>query len=382
VSALLSDEQFDSANDGTEPIPQPPVRTASKADRPAGTDVLPTSMGTASRLDDPSLNVAAALIDDLERARISAQHRLRILTLPQDVADEDGEFRGHGVPESDPVAVTTSKLIEALKAVEHDAELALKRTMRKHPLGPWVAATPGVGEKQAARLLAAIGDPYWNATGNKPRTVSALWAYCGLHTLPADRGTNATQSCIVGGDSNLPSGHQAPDARSRFAAGNQLPADQTTRENQRRYVGGDQTDAARPNQLQLDARQRNEGLGGVPQAGGSNPGQTALDTQVAAARVAARRRKGQQANWSTNAKTRAYLIVASCIKVDGKPDKNGKPRALSPYRAKYDERRAWTEVTHPDWTAGHAHNDAMRVASKELLKDLWTVARDLRGGDS
>lgn len=82
--------------------------------------------------------------------------------------------------------------------------------------------------------------------------------------------------------------------------------------------------------------------------------------------VAARRRKGERANWSTTAKTRAYLIAESCIK-----------QAKSPFRPVYDNRRARTAVTHPDWTLGHSHNDAMRIVAQAILKDLWRAARDI-----
>jgi hypothetical protein len=41
------------------------------------------------------------------------------------------------------------------------------------------------------------------------------------------------------------------------------------------------------------------------------------------------------------------------------------------YRAKYDARKAHTAATHPDWTKGHQHADALRVMEKELVKDLW-----------
>lgn len=79
---------------------------------------------------------------------------------------------------------------------------------------------------------------------------------------------------------------------------------------------------------------------------------------------AARRRKGQVSNWSTDAKTRAYLISTSIIKAGG------------PYREVYDKRRARTAESHPDWTDGHSHNDALRIVSKRVLRDLWRAARD------
>jgi hypothetical protein len=47
----------------------------------------------------------------------------------------------------------------------------------------------------------------------------------------------------------------------------------------------------------------------------------------------------------------------------------------SPYRIKVDQRRTRTLLTHPEWKPGHSLNDGMRVASKELLKDLWREAK-------
>lgn len=269
--------------------------------RPAGASLTPSSVTSAPRLDDPSLNAAAALVDDLERARIAAEHRIRILTRPADEADEDGMFRGHGIPADHPTPVALRAVAEALAGVEHQAVLEMQRALRRHPLGAWVKATKGVGEKQGARLLSAIGDPYWNARDQKARTVSALWAYCGLHTLPASR----------------------PDSEAHPAS-----------------AGGGQT--------------------------GGDPGLADADIQSPAAWVAARRQKGVRANWSTTAKTRAYLVAVSCMKSPS-----------SPYRAVYDARREHTALTHPEWTAGHSHNDALRIVSKRILRDLWRAARDI-----
>lgn len=46
----------------------------------------------------------------------------------------------------------------------------------------------------------------------------------------------------------------------------------------------------------------------------------------------------------------------------------------SPYRAVYDDRRAHTELTHPEWSDGHHHNDALRITAKAILLDMWLVA--------
>src|SRR5690606_23278234 len=83
----------------------------------------------------------------------------------------------------------------------------------------------------------------------------------------------------------------------------------------------------------------------------------------------ARRRKGQRANWSSEAKMRAYLIATSIIK-----------QMPSPYRAVYDERRQVTAVSRPDWSDGHSHNDALRVVAKRLLRDLWVEAKRIHEG--
>jgi hypothetical protein len=101
-------------------------------------------------------------------------------------------------------------------------------------------------------------------------------------------------------------------------------------------------------------------------------------------------------------------MMMSCLKLDGKPDKNGRPRALSPYRTEYDKARAlsadkvhtaecrnrkpyWQAPNgcgisaHPEWGAigtpwrdGHQHNDALRKAGKQFLKDLYREAQRLR----
>jgi hypothetical protein len=140
-------------------------------------------------LADPMLALAAAVLDDLERTRIDNQNRYRQVT--RDEVDSDGELRGFGLDDNDPSVAHLGALVDGLEDLEHDATLNLQALMRIHPLGPWVQDTKGVGLKQAARLLAAIGDPYWNTLHGRPRTVSELWAYSGLHTLPVGRNDDA-----------------------------------------------------------------------------------------------------------------------------------------------------------------------------------------------
>lgn len=135
-------------------------------------------------LDDPFLAFAAAMLADLEAVRIAQANRLGDLT--RSGPDADGIVRGLGLDTRDPDVARVTAIVDIIGNAERQAILHLQRTMRRHPLGPWIKAQKGVGDKQAARLLAVIGDPYINASTGQPRTVSALWAYCG-HGDPARR---------------------------------------------------------------------------------------------------------------------------------------------------------------------------------------------------
>lgn len=322
-----------------EPAPTPNQRcndahavpVGGGSDSPASQGLLDHHAIFAGRgpiLLDETLLVYAAMLDDLEKTRMANENRLRTLTRHRfepvgsgnqcsrcgktsaakdanHLTDAPGDI-GFEMTTDHPDVKRLADMVDAIHALEHGAELNLKRAMRAHPLGAWVASRIGVGEKQAARLLAAVGDPYWNTLHNRPRTFSELRAFSGLHPVPA--------------------------AGVHASPGDQPPPDTTP--------------------TSQDA---------LPTAASSG------SSFAPGSHVAARRRKGQQANWSSDAKMRAYLIAESCIK----------QKARSPFRVFYDDRRARTAVTHPDWTPGHSHNDAMRITAQEVLKDLWRAARDI-----
>ncbi|WP_099021202.1 TIGR-Tas system RNA-guided endonuclease [Mycolicibacterium palauense] len=121
-------------------------------------------------LADPTLALAAEVVDDLERVRIANENRLRSLT--------DPEIYGLTIQHPDVLALTG--LVEQLKDSEKQATKHLEKVMARHPLGTWVKGATGVGYKQAARLLAALGDPYWNDLYDRPRTFDELCAFSGL----------------------------------------------------------------------------------------------------------------------------------------------------------------------------------------------------------
>lgn len=150
-------------------------------------------------LRDPVLGVLAEVVDDLEKVRIANENRVQILTRTE--VDSDGGMRGFGLTDDHPEVARLLDTVAAIRIAEKDAVKNLERAMRKHPLGAWVKATSGVGEKQAARLLAVVGDPFWNDLHGRPRTVGELWAYAGLHVIDA------------------PSGHESNETQGRPAAG-------------------------------------------------------------------------------------------------------------------------------------------------------------------
>lgn len=263
------------------------------------------------------LYLLATQLDGIEDLRKATENRFRQAT--RSTEDSDGEVRGFGFDPGDPDIAAIRVTNDALAKVEHQVILQLQRSMRKHPLGAWQKTAVGVGEKQLARLLAAIGDPYWNTLHDRPRTVSELWAYSGLHTLPVIHTPIDT--------------HSSDDDRNQPVV---------------------------PPPDQQKTGFHDDGIRG-----------------------AARRQKGQRANWSTDAKTRAYLIAESCVK-----------QARSPYREVYDKRRALTadrvhdrpcpqcngaghkDLERTPWRPGHQHADALRIVSKVVLRDLWVAARD------
>jgi hypothetical protein len=246
-------------------------------------------------LDMQWVDFYAKALDDIETVRIANGNRLGYLT--REGADADGEERGLALPsvaaalergeKPHPAVATMENTVTALDEIEKFLIKSLERAMKDHPLGPWVKAQKGIGLKQAARLLASVGDPYWNDAEERPRLVSELWSYCG------------------------------------FAV-------------------------------------RQDG-------------------------TAPRRAKGAKANWSQDARKRAYLISCSIVKTTG------------PWRELYDAGRAqYAESVHPAECArcgpakkpaqpgsplsdGHKHARALRKVSKEVLRQLWTESRRLHG---
>ncbi len=317
-------------------------------------------------LADPFLALAADILDDTERVRIANENRLRQLT--RTGPDADGVERGFGLDLSYPAVARLAAMVRTMKCdsrvvtdltgekarkgpgccLEHDGERNLVKTFAGHPLHPWAEAQKGIGDKQGARLLGAIGDPYMrpelirkkdgevvSVEPSRPRMVSELWALAGLHVIK----TPVNGRTAADGQAS-PSGH--------VGHGTHLP------------------------------------VAGVREGG--DPGHCGTGTHRTHAGVAPKRQKGQRANWDPVIKTRVYLVAESCFK-----------KRDSPYRPVYDKgRERWAGTVHdlpclrcgPKGTPaepgtplsdGHQHARAMRLVMKEILRDLWTEAKRLHG---
>lgn len=107
--------------------------------------------------------------------------------------------------------------------------------------------------------------------------------------------------------------------------------------------------------------------------------------------VAPRRQKGVQANWSEDARKRAWLIATSCLKI--------KAGTGAKYRDVYDEtRRKFDDAVHKvpcvrcgpsgkpaqpgePLSLGHQHGRALRAVAKEVLRDVWIESRRQHGAE-
>lgn len=272
-------------------------------------------------LRDPVLGVLADVVDDLEAVRIANANRVRQLT--RTATDKDGEERGFGLTLDHPEVAKLALTVTALETAEKDAIKNLQRAMRRHPLAGFQKRHKGIGEKQLARLLAVIGDPYWNDLYQRPRTVSELWAYCGLHVI---RTSSSGQSRL--------------DTQCRYAAaGTQL------------HTGSHRTDD--------------------PQL-------------ISAPGVAPKRQRGKKSNWNETARKRVWVIASAMPKFPGGHYEAVYRQARDKYA---DATHASECVRcgpkgHPApagsaLSPGHQNARAHRIVAKEILKDLWIDAREL-----
>lgn len=287
------------------------------------------------------LRVWAATYARIQRDRIALNNGLRSEAIPRDVVSE---------------------IVENYVNSEKMVGLAMRRSFRRAApeVQAWLKtdAAVGIGEHLAARLLGTIGHPvhaqphHWQGDGaervlvaDEPfdRNVAKLWAYCGVGDPTRKRRAGMTvedatalgnprakmlvrliaEGCIKCVGSAISTPIPVESARADAI---DLPAPV--------LLTATNTESAPVNDLPGPASL-------TPAAGISVPG-LVDDT------------------------TDDDIESATTIKV---------PRRRSPYRDVYDDgRRRYAQ--RDGWTLMHQHNAALRLVSKEVLRDLWLITRN------
>jgi hypothetical protein len=153
------------------------------------------TQGEGASAPSPDLTAVIRLLgrslDDVEHARIQTENRIGAL----------GRALGLERITRESIPPEILAPFEALDRADAEATKALERAWRRHSLAPWSRNLMGVGDKTIARLIAEIGDPLvrtlgqwegenderrWIITGEEPRTLAQLFAYCG-HGDPVRR---------------------------------------------------------------------------------------------------------------------------------------------------------------------------------------------------
>lgn len=80
--------------------------------------------------------------------------------------------------------------------------------------------------------------------------------------------------------------------------------------------------------------------------------------------------KGQKLAYNMRLKTAFYVLGLGLM------------RARGPYKAYYDEARAYYEANRPDWTDGHRHAAALRKMIKLFIAHLWLRWRQMEQLDT
>lgn len=313
-----------------EPVAEPTAKTMAAPPRPPHLLIVPDLSGFAE------LRIWAECYEDAQRARIACANRMERGGLPPDVF---------------------ATQLATLKDAEHELGLGMRRCYRRVvPAGvrEWQRSTFGIGEHLLARLLGVLGHPriatpfHWEGEGSDrvlvademfERTVRQLWTYCGHgEALRRRKGMTAEEAFGLGSPRAKMLVHLLAEASIKCRV-------EPTATSETRTRSADPTSSPAPP------------IAGAPASADSaaqDPSPDASKSSPQAKPVAARRDpSADQPELEPNAKA---------------------PTADRRYRHVYEERRAHTAQTHPEWTPGHSHNDALRVVGKEILRDLWRAA--------
>ncbi|HEU5223088.1 MAG TPA: hypothetical protein VFU07_05330 [Candidatus Lumbricidophila sp.] len=272
-----------------------------------------------------SLRLISDSLDDLEGLHTATTNRYRSATSTW-VDEKTGLIRGLGLDERDPLVASVAVLATALEEQKHQMVLKLQRELRKTIFSPWLKQQRGVGEKTLARLLASIGDPYIRTDVVKldeknidiRETPRTLSALWGYSGLAVDNGTAR----------RIPKGATQADV---FACGKPTAK-------MRAYLVAECLVKAGVRTIDKDLKSDDKSYD--------------LENRHAISRYG-------ELYLARRAATIDRVHAHDCVRCGpaARPAKAGTP-----------------------WSGAHQQADALRVLSKQVLKDLWLLAREHHTG--
>lgn len=308
-----------------------------------------------------------------------------------------------GIVIKEHIESTFAKAQELEVATEKEYERIVARELKKFPIwSEWLAQVKGIGPRIAGLLIANI------ATPERFDNVAKLWAYCGLHTQPScvdcghvvshcrnePHSSNASQSMNEPPSSLASHGTLEPqelNASHNSDEAHSSDASQGFVETHKKAASQSPPESHREGAIQN--HRETQPLSACPKCGSKN-----------IRNVAARRRVGQKANWSSELKTTLWKAAASFVK-----QKDGYRIAYEQYKEYLIARQMkrneiiWKrdpkgtkyiaaflpEMFHdgntpkppdkPDWTLGRIDNMSKRWTAKLFLSHLWAAWRELEG---
>lgn len=343
--------------------PEPPI-DATNAGRPPAARDLPLGAPAAVPLAESTPARPELIVPDLSgfhELRIWAEtyadqqdHRKRIMNRLGLKADGTPTASGAAIP----VELFAGQL-DAIQTAEHLTALAMRRCYRRvAPTGilEWQRDTFGIGEHLLARLLGALGHPriatpyHWQGDGTDreliadppfERTVRQLWSYCGHGDAARKKakGMTADDAFALGSPRCKMLVHLLAEAAIKCRL-----------EPERCSVA-------------------NEGAA-EPTTSPESP----ILCAVAMVSPAARDLPPRAPSGGACAKTSPAPADTLAEHPECLPRAIRRPGARR-LRAIYEQRRAVTATTRPEWTDGHSHADALRIVGKALLAELWEVSQ-------
>jgi hypothetical protein len=273
--------------------------------------------------DSPELlRWAVKALEDAQRERVAYGEQLRAIiqgrvtaVQPEEpVAGEPAAIlkaiaRGRALG---PVPVLGTLYHQRSQDERHYAKV-VDQMVRSHPTWPWLAEVRGIGTRLAGRLLARL-------RVERAPTPSSFWAYCGLHTVPAQQ-------------------FRCDDCGVEVSLG------------------------AREVSTIAPLRQHRP-----PSGDGRCGGRLrALGEPSATTRQAARYSSGSSARYNREARSLCHIVGTSLLR---------RGRA---YRAYYAAQKAALVSERPEWSTNRRHLGALRRTEKRFLAHLWLVWREAVG---